>query len=174
MIFQYHAALLVCGSLRPRIFHVSTASGTQTVRSIESAPLLCHISCVCVCVCSLFFHPSHSSERYPVFPIFGVTKFEVRRTLPLAQPPQGFQPIWSVNRLGTEHPYFAFNSRLLPYKFGSILVFFLVGGSATSFLSGFCGLQAPVQLSTLQFSGYVRSMRARASDASRFHFSSII
>ncbi len=131
-----------------------------TVCSVEFAPLLCHI----LCVCSFFFHPSRSPEWYPVFPNFGVTKFEVWRTLPLAWPPQGFWSIRSINRPGTEHPYFAFNSHLLPYEFGSVLFFFLVADNSalfTSFPSSFCGIQVPVQLFTLQFSGYVRSMRAR-------------
>ncbi len=75
-------------------------------------------------MCSLFFHPSHSSEWYAVFPIFRVTKFEVWKTPPLVRPLQGFRLIRSVNWPGTERPYFAFNSRLLPYEFGSVLVFF--------------------------------------------------
>ncbi len=149
-------------------FLVSTASGMRTVHSVEFPPLLCHMSCVCVS-----FFASLSFVRM----VPGISNFwgyKVRSSENYST--CAFWPIRFVTRLGTESPHFAFNSRLLPYKFGSVLFFLVAGNLAlfTSFPSSFCGLQVPVQPSTLQFSSYVRSVRARASDASHFCFSCII
>ncbi len=54
-----------------------------------------------------------------------------------------------------------------------VLGFFLVTGNSAlimSRLSGSCRLQVPVQLSTLLFHSYIRSVHARASDAPHFRF----
>ncbi len=126
----------------------------------------------CVCVFS-FFHPFHSSDLYSYF-LFVVTKFGgvfCLRGLRKASGRSGS----SINRernirISCSTPSCRLTN-LAPFWF-----FLVTGNSAliTSRLSSFCGLQVSVQPSTLQFSSYVRSVHARASDVHRFHFLSII
>ncbi len=62
MIFQYHAALLACGSLRPRTLFPQLHPARGLCVPSSSRPFLCHTSRVCC----IFFHVFRSPEWYPL------------------------------------------------------------------------------------------------------------
>ncbi len=61
-IFQYHAALLACGSLRLRILFPRPHLAHGPCVPSSSRPFLCHT----LRVCCIFFHPFRSPECYPL------------------------------------------------------------------------------------------------------------
>ncbi len=165
-IFYYHAALLVCGSLCPQIFLISTTSGMRTTHSVEFTPFLCHTSCVC----SVFFIPPicRSGTRYFWFLGLQNSKFGGLFRLRNLCKGSGSSIDHERNvRILCLSPTYCLTN-LVPFW-----VFFLVAGNSaliTPHPSGSHGLQVLVQPFTFLFHGYIRSMRARASDTPHYHF----
>ncbi len=143
----------------------------RTVCSVEFAPLLCHISCVCSFFASLSF----------VEMVTGISDFwgyKVRSSKDSSACAASARVPADPVHQSTGNEASAFRVNPIAYRLTNLdpFWFFLVAGNLTlftSFLSGFHRLQVPVQPSTLQFYSYIRSVRARASDAPHFRFSSI-
>ncbi len=169
---QYHATLLACGSLRPRTLFPQLRPAHGPCVPLSSHPFLCHTSRVC---CVFFFISSirRNGTHYSDCQCYKIPKFGGLfrlRSLCKGSGCSGSSIDRERNvRILCSTPIYCLTN-LAPFRF-----FLVAGNSALITLhpSGFHGLQVPVQPSMLQFHGYVRSMRTRASDAPHFRFSSI-